>query len=66
VKLRKSWFGVKEVNFFGYVVTHGKWRMSDERKAAISDMVFPNTTKQVQSFLGAALFFHHHIPDHSE
>ena len=66
LKLKKSWFGVKEVNFFGYVVTHGKWRMSDERKAAISDMVFPNTTKQMQSFLGAALFFHHHIPDYSE
>ena len=66
LKLKKSWFGVKEVNFFGYVVTHGKWRMSDERKAAISDMVFPVTTKQMQSFLGAALFFHHHIPDYSE
>ena len=29
-------------------------------------MTMPTYTKQMQSFLGAALFFHHHIPNYSE
>ncbi len=66
LKLKKSWIGVDKVTFFGYEVTHGKWKLSDERKKAISEMPFPTTTKQMQSFLGAALFFHHHVPDYSE
>jgi hypothetical protein len=66
LKLKKSWFGVDKVTFFGYEVTHGKWELSEDRKQAIMAMEFPKNTKQMQSFLGAALFFHHHIPKYSE
>ena len=66
LKLKKSWFGVDKVTFFGYEVTHGKWKLSDDRKNAIVAMEFPTNKKQMQSFLGAALFFHHHIPKYSE
>jgi hypothetical protein len=64
--MKKSFIGVDTVTFFGYEVTHGKWKLSDTRKKAIADMVFPTTTKGMQSFLGAALFFHNHMPDYSE
>ena len=66
LKLKKSWFGVDKVTFFGYEVTHGKWELSEDRKQAIMAMEFPKNTKQMQSFLGAALFFHNHIPKYSE
>jgi hypothetical protein len=66
LKLKKSWMGVDKVTFFGYEVQHGTWQLSDTRKTAISAMEFPKNTKQMQSFLGAALFFHHHIPNYSE
>jgi len=66
LKMKKSWIGVDTVTFFGFEVTHGKWKLSDSRKQAIAEMPFPATTKSMQSFLGAALFFHQHIPDYSE
>ena len=66
LKMKKSWIGVTTVNFFGFEVTHGRWKLSDSRKQAISNIPFPANAKEMQSFLGAALFFHHHIPDYSE
>ena len=66
LKMKKSWIGVDTVTFFGYEVTKGKWKLSDSRKAAINEMPFPKSIKTMQSFLGAALFFHNHVPDYSE
>jgi len=66
LKLKKSWFGVDQVSFFGYQVRHGSWDLSQERKEAIAAMPMPTSAKEMQSFLGATLFFHHHIPDYSE
>jgi hypothetical protein len=66
LKLKKSWFGVKSVTFFGYEVFDGVWRLSQARKDAIQAMTMPKNAKQMQSFLGAALFFHHHIPNYAD
>lgn len=63
LKMKKSWIGTDVVTFFGYEVHPGSWQLSDSRKAAISSMIFPTTQKQMQSFLGAANFFHTHIPN---
>lgn len=66
LKMKKSFIGVREANFFGYVLSDGKWRMSESRKDAIEKFPFPTNKKEMQSFLGGALFFHHHIPNYSE
>ena len=66
LKMKKSWIGTEEVTFFGYKVRHGSWELAEERKNAINAIPFPTNAKDMQSFLGAALFFHHHIPDYSE
>jgi hypothetical protein len=66
LKMKKSFIGVETVTFFGYEVTHGKWKLSQTRKDAISALQMPRSSKEMQSFLGAALFFHHHVPDYSE
>ena len=66
LKLKKSWIGVDKVTFFGYELTHGRWRLSDSRKASIAAMCMPTSSKEMQSFLGAALFFHNHVPDYTE
>ena len=66
LKMKKSFIGVETVTFFGYEVSHGKWKLSDARKQDINALPFPKSKKEMQSFLGAALFFHHHIPDYSE
>ena len=66
LKLKKSWFGVDTVTFFGYEVTHGRWKLSESRKKSIAALSMPKSTKEMQSFLGAALFFHNHVPNYSE
>ena len=66
LKLKKSYIGVKKTTFFGYEISYQCWKLSDSRKEAIKSMAFPTSKKQMQSFLGAALFFHHHIPNYSD
>jgi hypothetical protein len=65
LKMKKSWIGVSKVSFFGYDIKHGLWELSQARKDSIGGMKMPTSVKEMQSFLGAALFFHHHIPDFS-
>lgn len=66
LKMKKSWIGVEKVTFFGYELTHGQWQLSQTRKLAIESLPFPKSKKEMQSFLGAALFFHNHVPNYSE
>ena len=66
LKIKKSFIGASTVTFFGYEVTHGQWKLSESRKDSIEAFPFPTTKKEMQSFLGAALFFHNHIPDYSQ
>ena len=66
LKLKKSFIGTKTVTFFGYEVSDGSWQLSDARKSSIMEWRFPENKKEMQSFLGAALFFHHHVPHYSE
>ena len=66
LKMKKSFIGFDKVTFFGYEVTHGQWKLSDSRKAAIDALPFPKSKKEMQSFLGASLFFHNHVPDYSQ
>ena len=65
LKMKKSWIGTDVVNFFGYEVKPGSWSLSQSRKDSIGAMIFPTTQKQMQSFLGAANFFHSHIPNYA-
>ena len=65
LKMKKSWIGTTNVTFFGYEVHPGTWGLSSTRKASISAMIFPTTQKLMQSFLGAANFFHTHIPNYA-
>lgn len=66
LKMKKSWIGTDIVTFFGYEVQPGSWRLSKSRKDAIAQMIFPTSQKIMQSFLGAANFFHTHIPNYAD
>ena len=63
--MKKSWIGTTIVTFFDYVVQPGSWGLSQSRRDAITAMIFPTSTKLMQSFLGAADFFHTHIPNYA-
>lgn len=64
-KLAKTFIGFREVTFFGYVISGGKYAMSAKRKQAIMDIPFPANLKQMQRFLGAVLIFKSFVPNFS-
>lgn len=65
LKFSKSFIGYKKVNFFGYECQHRYYNLSQERKNGIANIPFPTNLKQMQSFLGAALFFKSFVPHYS-
>jgi hypothetical protein len=65
LKFAKSWIGFKTVTFFGYIISNGKYELSQERKESIQIMPMPINQKQMQRFLGAVLFFKSFIPTFS-
>jgi hypothetical protein len=65
LKFSKTWLGYAHANFFGYVCRHGSYELSAERKETIHKFPFPKSLKQMQSFLGMALFFKDFVPHFS-
>ena len=66
LKMAKTYVGFPSVKFFGYKITYGKYELDDDRKKTILECPMPRNTKQMQSFLGSALFFKSHIADFSD
>ena len=65
LKFAKSWLGMREVSFFGYICRYGSYALSTKRVQAVQDIPFPRTIKQMQSFLGMALFFQRFVANYS-
>ena len=65
LKFSKTWLGFDHAKFFGYICRHGSYELGPDRKKALYDTAFPKTMKQMQSFLGAALFFQPFVPNYS-
>lgn len=65
LKFSKTWLGYDHANFFGYVCKHNAYELSVERKASIDAIPFPKDQKQMQRFLGSALFFKSFVPHYS-
>ena len=66
LKFSKSWIGFQQVKFFGYKVTPGKYEMDEDRKQSVMEAPMPVNTKQMQRFLGVAVFFNEFIPHYSQ
>lgn len=66
LKLSKSQFGVTSVSFFGYIIENGSYRLSEERIQQVTNIPFPTSTKEVQRFLGAAMYFKTFIFNYSD
>lgn len=65
LKFSKSWLGFQRVHFFGYDCTYQSYGLSEQRKKTLNEYAPPRTVKQMQSFLGAALFFKSFVPHYS-
>jgi hypothetical protein len=65
LKMKKSWIGIREANFFGYVITAGTIRMSEDRKAEVAAIPFDPRVKSMQRIMGVFLFFRDFIPHYA-
>jgi len=65
LKFSKTWLGFERVHFFGYDCTYQSYGLSEQRKKTLNEYSPPRTVKQMQSFLGAALFFKSFVPHYS-
>ena len=59
--MSKSKIGFTKCVFFGYEIADGKYQLTQARKDSVASLVFPQTVKQVQSFLGSTIFFRNNI-----
>ncbi len=50
---------------FGYECTYQSYGLDTARKDSLINMSFPTSKKEMQSFLGSALFFHDFIPHYA-
>lgn len=69
LKLKKSWFGILTVEFFGYLCNRGSYRLTKARQEAVTRIPFPsgdNPVTQMQRFLGSAVYFRQFIPNYSD
>jgi hypothetical protein len=64
-KMKKTWLGVSEVTFFGYICSEHTYRLSEERLKGITEMQMPTSKKSVKRFLGSAGFFIPFVPNYS-
>jgi hypothetical protein len=64
-KMKKTWLGVSEVTFFGYVCKEHSYALAKDRLKGIDEMQMPMSKKAVKHFLGTAGFFIPFIPNYS-
>ena len=57
LKMTKSWFGVKEVTFFGFHLKDHLVSLSESHKQEIQKLIMPTNQKLMQSFMGHINFF---------
>jgi hypothetical protein len=66
LKLSKSRFGLKEVEFFGYLVNEHGYQLTEARKSVVTGIPMPTCQKEMQRFLGSAIYFKPFIANYSD
>src|SRR5205807_7258980 len=65
VKPEKCHFKVKEVDFFGMIVSSNGIKMDEPKVKAVLDWPTPTNVQKVRAFLGLGNFYHHFIKDYA-
>lgn len=66
LKFEKSWLGVKQVDFFGYICVYQSYRLSEKRMRSIMEIPMPESQKQAQALAGCCIFFQNFVPYFSD
>jgi putative transposase len=62
-KGEKCEIGMEEVTVLGHIISKDGVRMSDERIAAVQNIPFPRSARELRRFLGCVNYMRRHIPD---
>ena len=63
INMQKSNFCFKELKYLGYIVGGGKLKQDPNKTAAIVNMPYPKTPKEVKRFIGVIGWYRRFIPD---
>ena len=63
LKLEKCKFGYQSTEFVGHIFDKNGYRLSEERKQGLQDLMPPQSVKQVRSFIGMVNYFRDFIPN---
>ena len=66
LKISKSTFETREVDFLGYKVRYGEYSPCPVKTAAIKDWPVPTNLKELRSFIGFCNFYHMFIANFSQ
>ncbi|TMI46921.1 hypothetical protein E6H19_00070, partial [Candidatus Bathyarchaeota archaeon] len=66
LKLAKVKLAQQSIRFLGHLIGNGEHRPDPDKFDAISKLIFPNTKKQMRSFIGLISFYRQYIPHLSE
>ena len=66
LSMKKSNFGLKNIQFFGYQLREGSYEIDEGKRKAVSDIQCPRTWKTMKSFIGLAGFFSPFICKYSD
>lgn len=66
LNLSKCKFGMREVEFLGFVIGRGKIRPSERKTEAIRNFPCPTNVREIQRFIGLASFFRRFVPRFAE
>lgn len=61
IKVSKCVFGVNNIDFLGYNISHDGIKPSDEKVKAIREYEKPKSVKQLQKFVGMVNYYHRYI-----
>ena len=56
-KASKCFFGIKEVEYLGHIVSHEGFKVDPKRIKSMMDWLIPKTLKNIQGFLGLTGYY---------
>ncbi|XP_067629120.1 uncharacterized protein [Eurosta solidaginis] len=65
INIRKSKFGLSQVNYLGFVVGNGSLQVDKEKISAIQNYPIPKTVRQLRRFLGMTGWYRRFIDDYA-
>lgn len=65
VNIEKCNWGSQEINFLGFTVSYGKWKINDTKIPALRNLTIPTEVSELRKVLGILNYFRDFVPNFS-